>query len=220
MSHYTLVIGNKNYSSWSLRPWLLMRHAGIAFTEVRIPLYTPESKQQIRRHSPSGKVPCLLDGGLAVWDSLAIAEYLAERQPELRLWPSDAVQRAHARSISAEMHSGFAHLRSAMSMNCRARFPHHGRSDEAAGEIDRIERIWDACRAQHAHVGPFLFGAFSIADAMYAPVVLRFRTYEVQLDPVSRGYADAILALPAMRQWLQEAEAETEVIAALEPRPD
>src|SRR5690606_17011405 len=168
----------------------------------------------------SGKVPCLLDGGLAIWDSLAIAEYLAERHPELRLWPSDAAQRAHARSIGAEMHSGFANLRSAMSMNCRGRFPNHGRSDGVAGEIDRIERIWEECRARHAHAGPFLFGAFSIADAMYAPVVLRFRTYEVQLDPVSRGYADAILALPAMQQWLKEAEAETEVIAALEPRPD
>ncbi len=219
MSNYTLVIGNKNYSSWSLRPWLLMRHAGIDFTEVRIPLYTPESKQQIRHYSPSGKVPCLLDGDLAVWDSLAIAEYLAERHPALKLWPSDAAQRAHARSISAEMHSGFANLRSRMSMNCRGRFPGHGRSVEVAGEIDRIQRIWGECRERHAHAGPFLFGQFCIADAMYAPVALRFRTYEVQLNPVNRGYADAILALPAMQRWLAEAEAEIEVIAAFEPQP-
>lgn len=219
MSHYTLVIGNKNYSSWSLRPWLLMHLFGIAFTEVRIALYTPESKQLIRQYSPSGKVPCLIDGALAVWDSLAIAEYLAERHPQLQLWPQDLALRAHARSISAEMHSGFTNLRTRMSMNCRGRFPGHGRSVEVAGEIDRIQRLWGECRERHGQAGPFLFGAFSIADAMYAPVVLRFRTYEVQLNPVSRAYADSILALPAMQQWLSEAQAETEVIAALEPQP-
>jgi len=219
MSHYTLVIGNKNYSSWSLRPWLLMHQFGIAFTEVRIALYTPESKQLIRQYSPSGKVPCLIDGALAVWDSLAIAEYLAERHLQLQLWPQDLALRAHARSISAEMHSGFTNLRTRMSMNCRGRFPGHGRSVEVAGEIDRIQRLWGECRERHGQAGPFLFGAFSIADAMYAPVVLRFRTYEVQLNPVSRAYADSILALPAMQQWLSEAQAETEVIAALEPQP-
>jgi glutathione S-transferase len=218
MSNYTLVIGNKNYSSWSLRPWLLMRQTGIPFSEVRIALYTAESKQLIRRYSPSGKVPCLIDGELAIWDSLAIAEYLAERHPERRLWPLDAAQRAQARSISAEMHSGFTNLRSKMSMNCRGRFPGHGRSVEVAGEIDRIQRLWSECRERHAHAGAFLFGSFSIADAMYAPVVLRFRTYEVQLNPACRAYADAILALPAMQQWLTEAVAETEVIAAFEPQ--
>jgi len=219
MPDYTLVIGNKNYSSWSLRPWLLMRNAQLPFEEVRIPLYTPESKQRIREYAPSGKVPCLLDGALAVWDSLAICEYLAECHPGLHLWPSSTEQRAHARSISAEMHSGFTNLRSRMSMNCRGRFPGHGRTVEVAGEIDRIQRIWGECRGRHAEAGPFLFGRFSIADAMFAPVVLRFRTYEVQLNPVCRTYADAILALPAMQQWLGEAVAETEVIAAFEPQP-
>ena len=219
MSDYTLVIGNKNYSSWSLRPWLLMRHFDIDFAEVRIALYTPQSKALIRQYSPSGKVPCLIDGGLAVWDSLAIAEYLAERRPDLRLWPADAAQRAHARSISAEMHSGFASLRSNMSMNCRGRFPGHGRTPEVAADIDRIQRIWGECRERNVHAGAFLFGSFGIADAMYAPVVLRFLTYEVQLNPVCRAYADAILALPAMQQWLREAVAETEVIAAFEPKP-
>ncbi|MCW5622342.1 MAG: glutathione S-transferase family protein [Burkholderiales bacterium] len=219
MSAYTLVIGNKNYSSWSLRPWLLMRHAQLAFQEVRIPLYTPESKQQLRHYSPSSKVPCLLDGSLTIWDSLAISEYLAERHPDLQLWPAEISQRAFARSMCAEMHAGFTHLRSNMSMNCRGRFPGRGRTVEVAGEIDRIQRLWSECRERHGQSGPFLFGAFTIADAMYAPVILRFRTYEVQLNPVCRAYADTILALPAMQQWLTEALAETEVIAALEPQP-
>jgi glutathione S-transferase len=218
MSDYTLVIGNKNYSSWSLRPWLAMRQAGLPFREVRIPLYTPESKAQIRSYSPSGKVPCLVDGALAVWDSLAICEYLAERHPQAKLWPADPYARAVARSISAEMHSGFQNLRSNMSMNCRKRFPGMGRTVEVAGEIERVQRSWGEARAKHGASGPFLFGAFTIADAMYAPVVLRFRTYAVQLNPVCREYADAILALPAMQQWLADAEAETEVIAAFEPQ--
>ena len=218
MSDYTLVIGNKNYSSWSLRPWLAMRQAGLPFREVRIPLYTPESKAQIRSYSPSGKVPCLVDGALAVWDSLAICEYLAERHAQAKLWPADPHARAVARSISAEMHSGFQNLRSNMSMNCRKRFPGMGRTVEVAGEIERVQRSWGEAREKHGAGGPFLFGAFTIADAMYAPVVLRFRTYAVQLNPVCREYADAILALPAMQQWLADAEAETEVIAAFEPQ--
>ncbi|HZN47553.1 MAG TPA: glutathione S-transferase family protein [Ramlibacter sp.] len=218
MSDYTLVIGNKNYSSWSLRPWLAMRQAGLPFREVRIPLYTPESKAQIRSYSPSGKVPCLVDGALAVWDSLAICEYLAERHPQAKLWPADPHARAVARSISAEMHSGFQNLRSNMSMNCRKRFPGMGRTVEVAGEIERVQRSWGEAREKHGAGGPFLFGAFTIADAMYAPVVLRFRTYAVQLNPVCREYAEAILALPAMQQWLADAEAETEVIAAFEPQ--
>jgi glutathione S-transferase len=218
MSDYILVIGNKNYSSWSLRPWLAMRQAGLPFREVRIPLYTPESKAQIRSYSPSGKVPCLVDGALAVWDSLAICEYLAERHPQAKLWPADPYARAVARSISAEMHSGFQNLRSNMSMNCRKRFPGMGRTVEVAGEIERVQRSWGEAREKHGAGGPFLFGAFTIADAMYAPVVLRFRTYAVQLNPVCREYADAILALPAMQQWLADAEAETEVIAAFEPQ--
>jgi glutathione S-transferase len=214
----TLYVANKNYSSWSLRPWLAMRQAGLPFREVRIPLYTPESKAQIRSYSPSGKVPCLVDGALAVWDSLAICEYLAERHPQAKLWPADPYARAVARSISAEMHSGFQNLRSNMSMNCRKRFPGMGRTVEVAGEIERVQRSWGEAREKHGAGGPFLFGAFTIADAMYAPVVLRFRTYAVQLNPVCREYADAILALPAMQQWLADAEAETEVIAAFEPQ--
>ena len=219
MSRYTLIIGNKNYSSWSLRAWLLMQQAGLAFEEKRIPLYTPESKAEIRKNSPSGKVPCLLDGDIAVWDSLAICEYLAEKHPALHLWPSDASRRAVARSISAEMHSGFQNLRQRMSMNCRRNFPGLGRTVEVAADIERVQRIWTDCRTRYGTAGAFLFGAFSIADAMYAPVVLRFRTYAVQLDPVCRQYADAILALPALQRWVADGAAETEVIAAFEPAP-
>ncbi len=219
MSDYTLVIGNKNYSSWSLRPWLVMRHAGLAFREVRIPLYTPESKTQIREQSPSGRVPCLLDGALAIWDSLAICEYLAEHHPGLDLWPAAPTARAVARSVSAEMHSGFQHLRTNMSMNCRGQFPGLGRTVEVAGEIERIQRLWADCRARFGTSGPYLFGRFCIADAMYAPVVLRFRTYHVQLNPVSREYAEAVLALAALQEWVAAAAAEIEVIPAFEPQP-
>ncbi len=175
-----LVIGNKNYSSWSLRPWIAMRVLKLDFQEVRIPLYGPGARQEILRYSPSGKVPCLVDGASRVWDSAAILEYLAEKHP---LWPDDPVERAQARSVCAEMHAGFPKLREHMSMNVRTK-----------------------CRQ------PFLFGAFGAADAMYAPVVLRFRTYEVELPPACRAYADAVLALPAMREWIEAAQRETEVI--------
>jgi glutathione S-transferase len=210
----TLVIGNKNYSSWSLRAWLLMQVAGIAFREARIALYGAGAKQEILRYSPSGKVPCLVDGEAHVWDSLAIAEYLAERHPGL--WPEATDARALARSISAEMHSGFANLRQHMSMNCRKRHPGKGRTPEVLEEIARIVSIWGDCRERSAANGEFLFGRFSIADAMYAPVVLRFRTYEVELPPACRAYADAMLALPAMKQWLADAAREVETIAAFE----
>ena len=197
-----LVVGNKNYSSWSLRPWLAMKVLGIPFREERISLYVEGAKEKIRAHSPAGKVPCLVDGGLRVWDSLAILEYLAERHPGL--WPADAAQRARARSISAEMHSGFPNLRNHMSMNIRKRFPGKGRTPEVLAEIARIVEIWGECR------GPFLFGAFSAADAMYAPVVLRFRTYAVELPPACRAYADAVLALPALQEWIADAGREAE----------
>ena len=217
MSRYTLVIGNKNYSSWSLRAWLLMKHAGMPFDEIRIPLYVAGSKDSLRKYAPSGKVPVLLDGSLAVWDSLAVAEYLAERHPNRRLWPQDSAVRAVARSISAEMHSGFSALRSNMSMNCRGSFPGVGRTVEVAADVERIQRMWTDCRERFGAAGPFLFGEFTIADAMYAPVVLRFKTYAVQLAPVARQYADTVLGLPALQAWVEAAKAETEVIPAFEP---
>jgi glutathione S-transferase len=214
---YTLIIGNKNYSSWSLRPWLLMKQSGLLFEEVRVPLYVPGSKATLRKYAPSGKVPVLLDGAVTVWDSLAISEYLAERHPERQLWPTDVLQRAVARSISAEMHSGFTPLRSNMSMNCRGSFPGLRRTVEVAADIERIQRIWTDCRQRFAASGPYLFGTFTIADAMYAPVVLRFKTYAVQLSSIAQQYADAILALPGLREWIEAATAEAEVIPAFEP---
>ena len=217
MPSYTLVIGNKNYSSWSLRPWLLMRQAGLVFDEVRVPLYLAGSKDTLRKYGPSGKVPVLLDGAITVWDSLAISEYLAERHPELQLWPAGAAHRAVARSISAEMHSGFAPLRTNMTMNCRGFFPGLGRTVEVAADIERIQRIWTDCRERFASTGSYLFGAFTVADAMYAPVVLRFKTYAVLLSPVAQQYANTVLALPALQEWIEAARAEAEIIPAFEP---
>jgi glutathione S-transferase len=201
-----LVIGNKNYSSWSLRPWLAMKVLGMAFDEVRIPLYRPGSKEQILRYSPAGRVPILRDGDTVVWDSLAILEHLAERHPQL--WPKDPAQRAKARSVSAEMHSGFAALRQHMSMNTRKRYPGKGRTPEVQADIARIDAIWSEAK------GPFLFGQFTAADAMYAPVVLRFRTYEVEVR--KQSYMDAMLALPAMRDWIEAAGREPESIPDLD----
>ena len=214
MSELTLVIGNKNYSSWSLRPWLAMKVAGIPFAEHRIPLYGPGSKDQILVYSPAGKVPCLVDGDLRVWDSLSICEYLAEKHPGL--WPQDPAARALARSVSAEMHSGFANLRAKMSMNIRKRYPGLGRTPESLADVARIVSLWSDCRARYGKGGRFLFGAFSIADAMYAPVVLRFRTYEVELPADCRAYSDAVLALPAMQDWIAAAMAETESLPQFE----
>jgi glutathione S-transferase len=199
-----LVIGNKNYSSWSLRPWLAMKVFGFGFDEVRIPLYGPESREKILKYSPAGKVPILVDGKTTVWDSLAILEYLAERNP--RVWPSNVADRARARSISAEMHSGFPGLRNHMSMNVRRRYPGKGRTPEVETEIARIVQIWNEAKK------PFLFGPFSGADAMYAPVALRFRTYEVELPTAARKYHEAMLELPAMKEWIEAAEREPESI--------
>ena len=203
-----LVVGNKNYSSWSLRAWLAMKVLGLPFRELRIPLYGPDSKRRLLEHSPAGKVPILVDGATTVWDSLAILEDLAEHHPQL--WPADAAERARARAISAEMHSGFPNLRQHMCMNIRRRLPGKGRTPEVLAEIARVVAIWSEAR------GPFLFGAFGAADAMYAPVVLRFRTYEVELPPACRAYADAVLALPAMQAWIADAERETEVLPQFE----
>lgn len=199
-----LVIGNKNYSSWSLRPWVAMKVLGIPFEEKRIPLDQAATKQDMLRYNPAGKVPCLVDGGTTVWDSLAILEYLAEKHPAL--WPADPPARARARSVSAEMHSGFTAVRTHMPMNVRNRYSGKGRTPEVLAEVERIDSIWNEAR------GPFLFGAFSAADAMYAPVVFRFRTYEPPLSAASRAYRDAMLALPAMREWSGAAEREAEAL--------
>ena len=211
MPNPVLVVGNKAYSSWSLRPWLLMRQAGIAFDEIRVSLYQEGAKQKILQYSASGRVPVLRHGNLTIWDSLAICEYLAEQYPEKQLWPAETAARAHARSISAEMHAGFTNLRSQMPMNVRREIPGRARTPEVAGEIARIEAIWNDCRSRHGKRGPFLFGAFSIADAMYAPVVSRLRTYGVALAEEAGKYAASIHALPAMQEWIAGAHAEPEV---------
>lgn len=211
-----LVIGNKNYSSWSLRPWLALAAGGISFQEVRIPLYEPASKAEILRYSAAGKVPVLEHGELVVWESLAICEYAAERFPEAQLWPADPQARAVARSASAEMHAGFVALRSHMPMNLRAHKPGRGRAPGVQEDVDRITTLWRELRERFGAGGDLLFGRFSIADAMFAPVVGRFRSYEVALDPVSRRYADAVWALPALQRWLEASRAEPERIAASE----
>ena len=202
-----LVIGDKNLSSWSLRPWLALRVAGLPFAEINIRLGQPDSRATILQHSPSGKVPCLIEGDLLIWDSLAICEYTAELAPQL--WPANAAARAEARAVSAEMHSGFTALRQNMPMNVCAEKPGAGRTPETEADIDRILALWESCRARHGVSGPFLFGTFSIADAMYAPVVWRFNTYAVEASSAARAWMDAMLALPAMQD--RRAAAATEV---------
>ena len=206
-----LVIANKNYSSWSMRPWLLLTHFGIPFDETLIELDRPGTKVAILAHSASGKVPCLLtDDGFAVWDSLAIAETLAERYPQHALWPRDANARARARSVSAEMHSGFVALRNAMPMNIRAWKPGAGMTLEVLADIARVDAIWGDCLA--ASGGPFLFGEFTIADAMYAPVVMRFNSYQPVLSDDAAAYAARVTALPAVAAWIDAARRETHVV--------
>ncbi len=216
MNKPLLIIGNKNYSSWSLRPWLLMRESQIEFDEKRIDLGAPDAHKQILHYSPSGKVPALVDGTVTVWDSLAICEYLAERHPDLQLWPSGVEERAAARAASAEMHSGFTALRQHMTLNCRKLLPEKGRGPSVEDDIARITELWTDCRQRYGQDGSFLFGRFCIADAMYAPVALRFRTYAVALDLVCASYAQTLLELPAVQEWVTQAQAETEVLAAFE----
>ena len=216
MAPYTLVIGNKAYSSWSLRAWLLLKHAGIPFDEVRIPLYQDGHVTKIRGYSAAGKVPVLLHGATSVWESLAICEYIAERHPDKQLWPADVTARAYGRSISTEMHAGFVALRSAMGMNVRRIFAQSGMSTEVANDVARIEAIWNDSLKRYG--GPFLLGAFSVADAMFAPVATRFKTYSVALSASAQRYANTLLALPAMQAWYAAAALETEVLPQFEPQ--
>ena len=206
----TLVIGNKNYSSWSLRPWLLLRQSGLAFVEVRLPLDTPEFHRRIRDYSPTARVPVLRVGDEVIWDSLAICEVVNERWLAGRGWPADAVTRAAARCAAAEMHSGFAALRTQLPMNCRRADNGFRWDDAAQRDIDRVVELWRDLRARFGHDGEFLCGGFGIVDAMFAPVCVRFRAYHVPLDAVASRYVEAIYALPAMQAWLADAFAETE----------
>jgi glutathione S-transferase len=216
MTQLTLVIGNKNYSSWSLRPWLVMKQFALEFNEIRISLYNKDDSSNIRQYSPSGKVPVLLHDTQTVWDSLAICEYLAETFPTLQCWPEDKAARALARSMSAEMHSGFQTLRQNMPMNCRTKYPGKGFASGVQQDIVRIASLWQESRQKFGAGGNFLFGNFTIADAFFAPVVLRFVTYDVQLDPVSRDYLESVLALPAIQEWIESAKNETEIISQYE----
>lgn len=213
---YTLIIGNKNYSSWSLRGWLLLRAFDIPFTEERIPLYVPGYKPKLLEKSPAGLVPVLIDGDVSVWDSLAIGEYLAEQYPDKGYWPTSKEARALARCVVSEIHSGFFSVRSHMPMNCRASHPGFGRNEKVDQEIERILAIWQDCRSRFGEGGPFLFGKFSIADAFYAPVVCRFQTYAVPLDEVSASYSKALLDSPPMVEWFQASQEEPESLSIIE----
>jgi glutathione S-transferase len=209
----TLLIGNKNYSSWSLRPWIAMKVAGIPFVERLIPLETPNFKATVSAISGSGKVPALADGVVHVWESLAILEYLAEKFPAAALWPAGGAARAHARTISAEMHAGFLPLRRDCPMNFWRPVKKRDLTPEAAGNVARINAIWSECRQRFGGSGKFLFGTFGVADAMYAPVVSRFHTYAVEVSATSRAYMDAVMQLPAWREWESAARKEQWVLA-------
>jgi glutathione S-transferase len=212
-----LVIGNKNYSSWSMRPWLALRANNIIFDEIFIPLYTgEEDKKRILAFTGSGKVPILVDGDVTIWDSLAIIEYLAERFPNASLWPEDRARRAHARSISAEMHSGFPALRKECGMNLHRPVGAVELSADARADIARVQQIWIECRERHGKLGRFLFGNFGAADAMFAPVVHRFRTYAIAVAPEVQAYMETMMELPAFQEWTRAALAETILIEKFE----
>ncbi len=216
MADFTIYIGNKNYSSWSLRGWLMLKQTGASFEEVLVPLRETATRTTILRHSPSGRVPALHHGDRVIWETLAIGEYLAERFPEARLWPADPEARAVARSVSAEMHAGFSALRSHLPMNMRSNFAGRGLTPEAQADVNRITALWRDCRKRFGAEGKLLFGHPTIADAMYAPVVSRFRTYRIELEEEAQRYADAVWALPALQEWATAAGHEPMVIEEFE----
>jgi glutathione S-transferase len=207
-----LVIGNKNYSSWSFRPWLAMKVAGIAFAETVISLEAKDFKARVLEVSGAGKVPVLIDGDTRIWESLAILEYLAEKFPAAALWPKDAAARAHARAIASEMHAGFMPLRRHLPMNVWRPVKLRPLDDGSKADVTRIDAIWSDCRTRYGAAGPFLFGAFSAADAMYAPVIWRFHTYAVDVSAPARAYMSAMMALPAWQEWRDAARREPWVL--------
>jgi glutathione S-transferase len=217
MASLTLVIGNKNYSSWSMRPWVLMKELGIPFEEKKLRFHSAEWDAGIERWSPSRLVPVLWRGEQSVWDSLAIMETLAEWYPQKGVWPRDDAARAFARCIAAEMHSGFRDLRGKMPMNIRSSHPGKGMTSEVKANIDRIEALWGEARKRFGAGGPYLFGAFGAADAMYAPVVMRFKTYGVALGTEAARYCEAMRAAPGMRAWIDDSAQEKEFVADDEP---
>ncbi len=212
-----LVIGNKNYSSWSMRPWVLLRQAEIPFQEVQLKFAQDVSVIGVEKYSPTRKVPVLLVDGEPVWDTLAICETAAELFPKKQLWPADERARRVARSVCAEMHSGFQALRSRMPMNIRSRYPGKGLTPESKKDIERVVELWTDCRERFGGAGNFLFGRFSIADAFYAPVVMRFQAYAVKVPSPAQAYCEAVQGLSAVREWCAAARRETEFVAADEP---
>lgn len=217
MPALSLAIGNRNYSSWSMRPWVLLRQAGIAFDDIQLWFDDDARIAEARRYSPTGQVPVLLIDGEAVWDTLAICETVAELFPDRELWPADARARRLARSVCAEMHAGFHDLRAAMPMNIRASYPGKGMNAAVARDVDRVVAIWEDCRSRSGGGGKLLFGGFTIPDAYFAPVVMRFLTYAVAVPPGARAYMDAVCSLTAVAEWMAAARRETSVIAADEP---
>lgn len=207
-----LILGNKNYSSWSLRPWIAMRQAGIAFEEEVIPLYETGSAERIASYSPTGKVPVLIDGDMVIWESLAILDHLSDRFPRAGLWPENPNARALARAVSAEMHAGFGPLRRNCPMNVRRVGRKRELPPEVSADIRRIDSIWTECRTRFGGGGPFLFGAFGAADAMYAPVVSRFVSYGIEVGAVGAAYMAAVTSLPAWKEWCDAGRAETWVM--------
>jgi glutathione S-transferase len=217
MAGLFLLIGNKKYSSWSLRPWIVMKQAGLKFDEQFVALQQPNTKANILKYSPSGKVPFLRHGKIEVWESLAICEYLNEAFPKAGLWPRDKAARAQARAVSNEMHGGFADLRRYLPMDVSRTIDDPSRAQAVKGEIDRIAALWAQCRRKYGKGGPFLFGKFSIADGMFAPVATRFTTYGVKLPPVAASYVKTMMALPAMKEWVAAAKEEPWVIHYPDP---
>jgi glutathione S-transferase len=213
---YTLIIGNKNYSSWSLRPWLVLKHLKQDFEEITVPLFQDGFKAELLHHSASGKVPVLKVDGYEIWDSLAICEYLNDQYPEGKLWPTDPKAKAVARSISCEMHSGFFNIRNDMPMNMRRVIDGVTPTDACQTEIDRVVEIWTNCREEFGEDGPYLFGAFTIADAMYAPVVNRFVTYQVPVGGQAATYMKTMQDMPSMKEWKADAIEEEWIIEAVE----
>jgi glutathione S-transferase len=205
---YKIYLGNKNYSSWSLRPWLVLNHVGVSYQEEVVPLYESDSKERVKRFSPTGKVPVLEYGDLRIWESLAICEYLAETFHEKHLWPAEIDARAFARSVSNEMHAGFAALRQSLPMDIRGRRTPKAMNADVERDIARVKQIWRESRERFGSGGKLLFGSFSIADAMFAPVVTRFTTYGIEVDATTKAYMDAVWALPAMQRWKEAAEKE------------
>jgi len=216
MSPLQLIIGNKNYSSWSLRPWLAMKRAKIEFEEILIPLYRPDTDERLKKLSPSGKVPVLKDGETLIWESLAIGEYLAEKFPEKHLWPKDPSTRALARAVASEMHAGFADLRSECPFNARRDPKPISLSAGAQKDVRRVQQIWKNLRDSFGGRGPFLFGEFSYADAMFAPVAFRFHHYAVPVSPEAKAYMETLFTLPEVKDWVEAGRHEVWVIPASE----